>query len=107
MVIMIKSILQLFGCVFIEDIKIHACWLVQLLGIGCIKKFGDVVTRAGIIDPAECTVPREYIGLAWDGVCFGFMIFQRRIFQSYNFFHMVDDTKASTILASRGNFIAF
>lgn len=102
MVIMTKTVLQLIGCVFISEIQEHACWLVQLLGIGCIKKFGNVALRAGIVDPNECTVPREYIGLAWDGVCFGFLLFQRRIFMSYNFFHMVDDTKAITILASRG-----
>lgn len=29
---------------------------------------------------------------------------QRRLFKSYNFFHLINDTKATTILASRGNF---
>lgn len=102
MVIMIKTLSQFVGCVFITEIQTHACWLVQLLGIGCIKKFGNVALQAGIIDPNECTVPRQYIGLAWDGVCFGFLLFQRRIFMSYCFLHMVDDCKASAILASRG-----
>nr|CAH7742358.1 unnamed protein product [Callosobruchus chinensis] len=49
-----------------------------------------------------CTVPREFIGIAWDGLCFGLLIMQRRIFHSYNFFHIVDECKATTILASRG-----
>lgn len=97
-----KSILQLVGCVFIKEVQDNACWLVQLLGIGCVKKFGNIVYSAGITDTNTCNVPREYIGLAWDGVCFGFLILQRRIFSSYNFFHMIDESKAATILASRG-----
>lgn len=102
-VIMLKTILQLVGCVFIKEVQDHACWLVRILGIGCVKRFGNIVLAAGVLDPNECSVPREYIGLAWDGVCFGFLLVQRRIFMSYNFFHMVDDTKASAILACRGN----
>lgn len=106
MVITAKTVLQFIGCVYITEIQSHACWLVQLLGIGCIKKFGNVALKAGIVDPNECTVPREYIGLAWDGACFGFLLLQRRIFTSYNFLHMVDDSKASAILASRGKTIS-
>lgn len=79
------------------------CWLIRLLGIGCIKKFGNAVTFDALVHTSHCApVPREDIGLAWDGICFGFLIMQRRIFQSFNFFHMIDETKATTILASRG-----
>ncbi|KRT85167.1 hypothetical protein AMK59_3003, partial [Oryctes borbonicus] len=96
-VILSKTILQLVGCVFLVDIG--ECWLVQLLGIGCVRKF---VTVHHNLPQNMCEVPRDYIGLVWDGICFGFLIMQRRIFCSYNFFHVIDETKATTILASRG-----
>ena len=35
-------------------------------------------------------------------VCFAFLIIQYRVFQSHYFCHIINDTKASTILASRG-----
>ncbi|KAJ8961208.1 hypothetical protein NQ318_008891 [Aromia moschata] len=103
-VIFLKTAFQILGCVFIQDIPTNCCWLIQLLGIGCVRKFGnvDLVDPRNIDDPPICKVPREFIGIAWDGICFGLLIMQRRIFNSYNFFHIVDETKATTILASRG-----
>lgn len=100
-VIIVKTILQIPGCIFINDIS--ECWLLRLLGIGCIKKFGGSALIAGLAVSDQCPpVPREDIGLAWDGLCFGFLIMQRRIFNSFNFFHIIDEAKATTILASRG-----
>ncbi|XP_071441072.1 piezo-type mechanosensitive ion channel component [Hetaerina americana] len=101
-VILFKSIIQMLGCVFIRDLQLSACWLVQLLGIACIKKFRDETSLAGVVDPKECVVPREDTGLAWDGVCFAFLLLQRRLFRSHYFLRVVDETKAQTILASRG-----
>ncbi|XP_044268088.1 piezo-type mechanosensitive ion channel component-like isoform X7 [Tribolium madens] len=101
-VILCKTALQIVGCIFIQDIPNYACWLIQLFGIGCVKKFGDIAVQAGLTDENDCKVPREYVGLVWDGLCFGFMIMQRRIFTSYNFFHLVNEIKAGSILASRG-----
>jgi hypothetical protein len=101
-VILCKTSLQIVGCIFIQNIPNYACWIIQLFGIGCVKKFGDITAQAGHVDDVYCKVPREFVGLVWDGLCFGFMITQRRIFQSYNFFHLVDEIKATTILASRG-----
>ncbi|XP_063932118.1 piezo-type mechanosensitive ion channel component isoform X3 [Zophobas morio] len=101
-VILIKVSLQIVGCIFIQDIPTYACWVIQLFGIGCVKKFGDLTVQAGLASENECKVPREFVGLVWDGLCFGFMLTQRRIFQSYNFFHLINETKAATILASRG-----
>lgn len=40
--------------------------------------------------------------MVWDGLCFGFLLIQLRFFKSYYFFHIVDETKAMSILASRG-----
>jgi piezo-type mechanosensitive ion channel component 1/2 len=47
-------------------------------------------------------VPREDIGLAWDGVCFGFLLMQRRLFHSHYYLRIIDESKAITILQSRG-----
>jgi hypothetical protein len=48
-------------------------------------------------------VPLEDSGLFWDGVCFAFLILQRRMFSSHYFCHVINEAKASLILASRGN----
>lgn len=77
------------------------CWLVQLLGVACLKKFKSSTTDI-LVDPTKCDVPRENIGMVWDGLCFGFLLIQKRLFKSYYFFHIVDETKAMKILASRG-----
>lgn len=104
MVIFLKTAFQILGCIYIDIIPPKYCWLVQLLGIGCVRKFGNLSNGVDDDDNESkvCKVPREFIGIAWDGICFGLLIIQRRIFNSYNFFHMVDETKATTILASRG-----
>ncbi|XP_074025276.1 piezo type mechanosensitive ion channel component isoform X1 [Leptinotarsa decemlineata] len=105
-VIFLKTCFQLLGCVFLHYIPVSCCFLIQLLGIGCVRKFTnatDPLTPNVKEDIADsCEVPSEFMGIAWDTICFGFLIFQRRIFNSYNFFHIIDDTKATTILASRG-----
>ncbi|XP_052124815.1 piezo-type mechanosensitive ion channel component isoform X3 [Frankliniella occidentalis] len=104
-VIFLKTLLQVIGCIFMEQVQSNACWFVQLMGIACIRKFhGFVPTFIGRPEESSngCTVHLESYGLAWDGVCFGFLLLQRRLFQSYYFFHIVDETKAMTILASRG-----
>lgn len=54
-----------------------------------------------IPDQSECSVPASDVGLAWDGFCFGFLVLQRRLFNSYYFLHIVDEAKAMAILASR------
>ncbi|KYM80686.1 Protein PIEZO1 [Atta colombica] len=98
-VIFSKALLQGVGCVLIKDLEISACWLVQLLGIACLKKFKS---SSEIAMDSKCTVTREDIGMVWDGLCFAFLLIQKRLFKSYYFFHIVDETKAMSILASRG-----
>ncbi len=96
-----KTFVQFFGCLFLESLKSNNCWLVQILGITCIcsSKNSGIVT----IGDTTCLVPIEDSGLFWDGVCFAFLILQRRMFSSYYFCHIINETKASLILASRGN----
>lgn len=49
-----------------------------------------------------CQVSYEEASLFWDGMCFAFLIIQRRIFSSYYFFHLIKEIKAQQVLASRG-----
>ncbi|XP_043673451.1 piezo-type mechanosensitive ion channel component isoform X7 [Vespula pensylvanica] len=100
-VIFSKSLLQGVGCVLIQELQDSACWLIQLLGIACLKKFHSATDNLGI-GGDTCQIPREDIGMVWDGLCFGFLLIQLRFFKSYYFFHIVDETKAMSILASRG-----
>ncbi|XP_041980305.1 piezo-type mechanosensitive ion channel component isoform X3 [Aricia agestis] len=105
-VVGVKTLLQIPGCMFSDVLQEHACWLVQLLGIGCIDKFaGRSVSKFLKVEynkDSPCMVPQEDIGLAWDGVCFAFLILQRRLFNSYYFYRVIDESKATTVLASRG-----
>lgn len=94
-VIFLKTSFQILGCMFVKDLPLSLHWLVQLIGVGCVRKFPSP-------DPSLLVEKADHTGVAWDAICFGFLIIQRRIFNSYNFFHIVDDTKATTILASRG-----
>lgn len=40
-VITMKAILQIPGCIFIQQLD-SVCWIVQLLGIRCIRKFNGL-----------------------------------------------------------------
>jgi hypothetical protein len=84
----------------IIQLEAYACWSIQLLGIACLKKFE--ISDEQFKSSSTCEVDREDIGMVWDGLCFGFLIIQKRLFRSYYFFHIVDETKAMSILASRG-----
>lgn len=78
-----------------------ACPFIQLFGIICVRKFKSPITDL-IPEKLDCDVPEEDIGMIWDGLCFTFLLFQKRLFKSYYFFHIVNETKAMSILASRG-----
>ncbi|XP_076479035.1 piezo type mechanosensitive ion channel component isoform X2 [Bombus vancouverensis nearcticus] len=100
-VIFSKALLQGVGCVLIEQLQVLACPLIQLFGITCLRKFRSSVSDI-VLEKLDCEVPQEDIGMVWDGLCFGFLLLQKRLFKSYYFFHIVDETKAMSILASRG-----
>ncbi|XP_050433590.1 piezo-type mechanosensitive ion channel component isoform X6 [Adelges cooleyi] len=101
-VISLKAILQIPGCIYMNSMKMNACWMIQLFGISCIQKFSTHQPIMAPSDNDDCEIPVEHVGLAWDILCFGFLIFQRRLFNSHYFFRIVDETKAMAILASRG-----
>ncbi|XP_061939821.1 piezo-type mechanosensitive ion channel component isoform X3 [Apis cerana] len=100
-VIFAKSLFQGVGCVMIEQMQMVACPFIQLFGIICVRKFKSPITDL-IPEKLDCDVPEEDIGMIWDGLCFTFLLFQKRLFKSYYFFHIVNETKAMSILASRG-----
>lgn len=95
LVITVKVLLHLPICVFLDFIKIHfngICVLIKVMGIACACKD----------DKPDLVIQTEDNGLVWDCLCFIFLILQLRIFQSYYFCHIINESKASTILASRG-----
>ncbi|XP_076372668.1 piezo-type mechanosensitive ion channel component-like isoform X2 [Tachypleus tridentatus] len=103
-VILLKAILQVVGCVFLAKLYKNFCWVVQLLGVACIKKLAyhptsDINKQ---IPEEDCTVPIDEAGLLWDGICFGFLLLQKRIFYSFYFQHLVREIRAQQMLASRG-----
>ncbi|VDM49431.1 unnamed protein product [Toxocara canis] len=78
------------------------CWVLQLFGIACLK---TGVRPEKIVDPAilaECSVPHREAGIFYDGVCFLFVLMQRRIFGSEYFKHVVAEIRAQKFIASRG-----
>ncbi|KAG5675805.1 hypothetical protein PVAND_005679 [Polypedilum vanderplanki] len=103
-VVVIKTLIQLVGCLLIRQVakpdNNYYCPIVQLFGITCIcaTKYPDGEELIRV-----CDVPLEDSGLFWDGVCFAFLILQRRMFSSHYFCHVINEAKASLILASRGN----
>ncbi|XP_043265377.1 piezo-type mechanosensitive ion channel component [Colletes gigas] len=100
-VIFSKALLQGVGCVLIKQLEVSACPVIQLFGITCLRKFQSSASDI-VSGKVDCEVPREDIGMVWDGLCFCFLLLQKRLFKSYYFFHIVDETKAMRVLASRG-----
>ncbi|XP_034101596.1 piezo-type mechanosensitive ion channel component isoform X11 [Drosophila albomicans] len=105
--ILIKTSFQMAGCLFMTPLTTHCCWLVHMLGITCtsnvIKEQLHVADEAEVLtDSTGCPKMTHQVVLLWDAICFAFIIFQLRIFQSHYFCHIITDTKANNILASRG-----
>ncbi|CAH1708045.1 unnamed protein product [Chironomus riparius] len=105
-VVTIKTLIQLVGCLVLRlSLTDSGCTFIQLFGVTCICRTkyssGDSIDDLQL--PDNCKVPLEDGGLFWDGVCFAFLILQRRMFSSHYFCHVINEAKASLILASRGN----
>ncbi|XP_040171400.1 piezo-type mechanosensitive ion channel component isoform X12 [Anopheles arabiensis] len=98
-----KAFLQLFGCLFLEQLVNNNCWVMQLFGMNCLSSALPPLPP-GTVDPGEqCNIPpASDAGLFWDGMCFAFLLLQRRLFSSHYFCHIINESKASKYLASRG-----
>ena len=46
---------------------------------------------------AECNVPLEEAGILFDGICFFFLLLQRRIFTSHYFKHVIAEFRAQQV----------
>lgn len=49
----------------------------------------------------QCELPSDEAGIIWDGVCFCFLLLQRRVFRSHYFLYVVLDLQTTQLLASR------
>lgn len=107
MVIFLKTLLHVVGCVENDFFfGTSYCWISRLLGIVCRCKIIRVLDPASLLvklDVQEkCNVQENTSGLLLDGVCFCFLLIQKRIFGSYYFTYLIKDIKAQQVLASRG-----
>uniref|UniRef100_A0A182NU57 Piezo-type mechanosensitive ion channel component n=1 Tax=Anopheles dirus TaxID=7168 RepID=A0A182NU57_9DIPT len=99
-----KAFLQLFGCLFLDQLVNNNCWVMQLFGMNCLSSTLPP-PPPGTVDPGDqqCNIPHPSdAGLFWDGMCFAFLLLQRRLFSSHYFCHIINESKASKYLASRG-----
>ncbi|CDS37826.1 protein piezo2 [Echinococcus multilocularis] len=102
-VILAKCTLQLMGCVYWNRLVGHRiCWLIQLFGVSCMNPVGWN-DYAGYSTDIGCEIVSN--GLHWDVVCFAVIIFQRKIFTTSSFRHVVFDLNVQSCFASRGAFL--
>ncbi|CAH1780572.1 unnamed protein product [Owenia fusiformis] len=99
-VILLKAALQLVACVYVENLIVNQCWLVQLLSLVCLKV--DTYPETDVNQSGDCKLPNDDAGLTWDVVCFVFLLAQRRIYTSQYFRHVVTELEVQNKLASRG-----
>lgn len=75
----------------------NLCWLVQLLGLSYGRQ---LMNPDNLQLTNKCTT--DEAGLLWDGICFTFLLIQKRLFCSHYFKHLIREIKAQHFLASRG-----
>ncbi|XP_026217973.1 piezo-type mechanosensitive ion channel component 2-like isoform X2 [Anabas testudineus] len=98
-VITMKNILSILACGFIKSLVSNHCWLIQLFSLACtIKGY----TKPEQQSSKQCELPSDEAGIIWDGVCFCFLLLQRRVFRSHYFLYVVLDLQNTLLLASRG-----
>ncbi|XP_020715968.1 piezo-type mechanosensitive ion channel component isoform X2 [Ceratitis capitata] len=100
--IVVKTCLEMGGCLFLKELTQNCCWLVHLLGISCHFSTEAVHDEAKKHVESDCPEVNKSTILMWDTICFAFLILQMRIFKSHYFCHLIIDTKANSILATRG-----
>ncbi|KAF7643979.1 hypothetical protein LDENG_00230120 [Lucifuga dentata] len=98
-VITMKNILSILACGFIKSLVLNHCWLIQLFSLACtIKGYAKPEQHSS----KQCELPSGEAGIIWDGVCFCFLLLQRRVFRSHYFLYVVLDLRNTQLLASRG-----
>ncbi|XP_077481058.1 piezo-type mechanosensitive ion channel component 2-like [Stigmatopora argus] len=98
-VITMKNVLSILACGFIKSLVVKHCWLVQLFSLACtIRGYAKPEQQSS----KQCELPSDEAGIIWDGVCFCFLLLQRRVFRSHYFLYVVLDLQNTQLLASRG-----
>uniref|UniRef100_A0A3Q2Y0W9 Uncharacterized protein n=1 Tax=Hippocampus comes TaxID=109280 RepID=A0A3Q2Y0W9_HIPCM len=95
-VIAMKNILSILACGFIKSLVVDHCWLVQLFSLASAVSGFDPRPRS-----QQCELPSDEAGIIWDGVCFCFLLLQRRVFRSHYFLYVVLDLSARSRRARR------
>lgn len=91
-VIIIKIAIEIFGCHLSEKISVEFCWTAEIVGLPCSNK---KLTNNFCNDWEK---KRAYLS---DAIVFATIILQRRIFNSYYFFNVINETFTTLLLASR------
>ncbi|CAH2009481.1 unnamed protein product [Acanthoscelides obtectus] len=104
LIIVMKTGMQVIGCFYMTIIPMEYCGFIKLFGIGCVRNFEHSEYFDNLHKGIEiCRVSKsEMAGVEWDAAIFFFLMIQRRVFCSYNFFHIVNDAKAQHVLSARG-----
>ncbi|XP_074868260.1 piezo-type mechanosensitive ion channel component 2-like [Carettochelys insculpta] len=98
LVIVMKNLLAIGACAYLEKLLKNHCWLIQTFGMFCTIPGYDLALH----EDETCELPENEAGILWDTISFIFLLVQRRVFTSYYFLYVVADLKAAKILASRG-----
>ncbi|VEN59623.1 unnamed protein product [Callosobruchus maculatus] len=104
LIICLKAVLQVPGCFYMPDIPMQYCGLIGMVGIGCIRNF-EYTDYFNKLDEGKtmCRASKQEMSyVVWDAVIFFILMIQRRVFRSYNFFHIINDAKAQHLLSARG-----
>lgn len=88
-----KLFVKCIGCLY-SNFPQPICWMIEVLDIPCSHLIGE--------KEFLCDHLLNGYDLLWDGIAFVFLIFQRRIFMSFYFRHIVDETIKTDLLSSRG-----
>ncbi|CAH8465090.1 unnamed protein product [Dicrocoelium dendriticum] len=100
-VILAKCSLQVVGCVYWASLS-RQCWFIQLFGVQCMDPMSWSQFETPTYDK-ECTSVSS--GLHWDVICFIFILFQRKVFMTQSFSHVVFDLNVQSQFASRGAYL--
>ncbi|KAG5443888.1 Piezo-type mechanosensitive ion channel component 2 [Clonorchis sinensis] len=100
-VILAKCSLQVVGCVYWARMS-HQCWFIQLFGVQCMDPMSWSRFEPPVYDKQCETVSS---GLHWDVICFIFILFQRKVFMTQSFSHVVFDLNVQSQFASRGAYL--
>ncbi|KAH9591775.1 hypothetical protein MS3_00003931 [Schistosoma haematobium] len=101
-VILAKCSLQLMGCVYRSRMS-NQCWLIQLFGVQCMNPLSW--NHFNLPPGHETSCATVSSGLHWDIVCFIFILFQRKVFTSHSFSHVLLDLQVQSRFASRGAYL--